>query len=73
MIEYLNNNSAIGSKAKIKCLDGYILNLVRLSDGRIGEVILINRSALSRPLIKCGTDYVDLSLEPPELYIDSIL
>ncbi|MBR5577562.1 MAG: HD-GYP domain-containing protein [Lachnospiraceae bacterium] len=54
-------------------LDGYILNLVRLSDGRIGEVILINRSALSRPLIKCGTDYVDLSLEPPELYIDSIL
>ena len=54
-------------------LDGYILNLVRLSDGRIGEIIMINRSALSRPLIKCGTEYVDLSLEPPELYIDSIL
>lgn len=54
-------------------LDSYMLNLVRLSDGRIGEVIMINRSALSRPLIKCGTDYVDLSLEPPELYVDSIL
>ena len=54
-------------------LDGYVLNLVRLSDGRIGEIILINRSALSRPLIKCGTEYVDLSLEPRELYVDSIL
>lgn len=54
-------------------LDGYILNLVRLSDGRIGEIIMINRSALSRPLIRCGTEYVDLSLEPRELYVDSIL
>lgn len=54
-------------------LDSYILNVVRLSDGRIGEVLMINKSSPSRPLLRCGTEYVDLSLEPPELFIDSVL
>jgi len=39
----------------------YINNNVRLSDGRIGEVVLINRNRLSRPTVKVGDEYVNLS------------
>lgn len=39
----------------------YMNNNVRLSDGRIGEVVLINRNSLSRPMVKIGNEYVDLS------------
>jgi putative nucleotidyltransferase with HDIG domain len=42
----------------------YMLNRVRLSDGREGDIIFINKQKLSRPTIKCGTDYVDLNKEP---------
>lgn len=42
----------------------YLGNQVRLSDGRKGEVVLINDQALSRPVVKCGDDvFVDLSKE----------
>lgn len=51
----------------------YILNRVRLSDGREGEIILINKSALSRPMIRCGNEYIDLSKESSSLIIDAIL
>ncbi len=54
-------------------LNTYILNRVRLSDGRKGEVVLINRHALSRPLIRCGSEYVDLSKEPDTLVIEEII
>ena len=54
-------------------LNTYILNRVLLSDGRKGEVVLINRHALSRPLVRCGTDYVDLSQEPNSLAIQAII
>lgn len=36
---------------------------VRLSDERTAEIILINQLALSRPLIKCGDQIIDLSKE----------
>ena len=42
----------------------YIGNNVKLSDGRTGEVVLINGHALSRPIVKCeGNEFVDLSKE----------
>ena len=39
----------------------YLLNTVRLNTGEIGEVVFINRTKLSKPTIKIGDDYVDLS------------
>ncbi len=39
----------------------YMNNNVRLSDGQVGEVVMINRNNLSRPMIKIGDDYIDLS------------
>lgn len=46
-----------------RIVESYLHNLVRLSDGRVGEVILINRLSLSRPVIRIGDNYVDLSRE----------
>ncbi|MBQ9991523.1 MAG: HD-GYP domain-containing protein [Lachnospiraceae bacterium] len=54
-------------------LNTYILNRVRLSDGRTGEVVLINKRFLSRPLIRCENEYVDLSKEPASLTIEAII
>jgi putative nucleotidyltransferase with HDIG domain len=54
-------------------LQTYILNQVRLSDGRTGEVVLMNRQAYSRPLVRCGSEYVDLSKSPSDLTIEEIL
>lgn len=39
----------------------YIKNRCKLSDGRTGDIIFINRNHLSRPIVQCGTQYVDLS------------
>lgn len=41
----------------------YVLNHVLLSDGREGEIIFINKQSLSKPIVKCGDEYVDLSKE----------
>ena len=50
----------------------YLLNKVRLNNGQEGEIIFINRDYLSKPTLKIGTEYLDLSMHP-ELYIDEIL
>lgn len=42
----------------------FIMNRVRLSDGREGDVVFINKDALSRPTVKIGDAYVDLSINP---------
>lgn len=39
----------------------YIHNDVKLSDGRVGKVILINDNALHLPIVQCGDQFVDLS------------
>jgi putative nucleotidyltransferase with HDIG domain len=39
----------------------YINNTVQLSDGRQGEIILLNKNALSKPIIKVNDTVVDLS------------
>ena len=41
--------------------NSFINNTVQLSDGRKGEIVMINRQFLSRPIVKCGTEFVDLS------------
>ena len=39
----------------------YIGTNVKLSDGRTGNVVLINDNALDKPIVQCGNDYVNLS------------
>ncbi|MBQ3104424.1 MAG: HD-GYP domain-containing protein [Lachnospiraceae bacterium] len=51
----------------------YMLNHVRLSDGREGEIVMINRLALSRPMIRSGNQYINLADQPSTLYIEELL
>ena len=39
----------------------YIHNTVLLSNNMKGDVILINPRSYSRPIVKCGDTYIDLS------------
>lgn len=39
----------------------YVRNSCILSDGREGEIIMLNPGKLSRPVVQCGYEYVDLS------------
>ncbi len=50
----------------------YMLNRVKLNDGRVGDVVFINRSSLANPTIKCGKEFIDLSAEP-NLFIEAII
>jgi len=50
----------------------YMLQRVELSDGRVGDVVFINRSSLARPTIKCGDEFLDLA-DHPDLYIEAIV
>ncbi len=53
-------------------INTYIQNRVRLSNGLEGDIIFINKQCLSRPTIKCGTRYIDLTKEP-SLTIEAIV
>lgn len=44
-----------------RIIQSYMHNKVRLSDGRVGEVVMINQSALSRPVVRIGNEFLDLS------------
>ncbi len=50
----------------------YVGNRVKLSNGVEGDIILMNRTSLTRPVIKCGETYIDLSKEP-DLYVEKIV
>lgn len=50
----------------------YIQNRCRLSDGRDGDIIYINKSKLSRPIVQCGTEYINLA-ERSDLSITHLL
>lgn len=50
----------------------YLNNTVRLSDGREGEIVMINKLNFTRPIVKLKAGFVDLSTEP-ELSIVEIL
>jgi putative nucleotidyltransferase with HDIG domain len=39
----------------------FIANRVMLSNGKIGEIVFINPDHLSRPMVKCGDQFVDLA------------
>lgn len=44
-----------------RIVESYLHTIVRLSDGREGEVVMINKLALSRPVIRIGEEFLDLS------------
>ncbi|HHU75135.1 MAG TPA: HD-GYP domain-containing protein [Clostridiales bacterium] len=46
-----------------RIVQSYIHNKVRLNDGSEGEVVMINKLALSRPVIRVGNKFVDLTKE----------
>lgn len=50
----------------------YLTSPCRLSDGRTGTIIFINKHKLSRPTVKCGEEYISLA-DCPNLYIDYLL
>lgn len=50
----------------------YTHNNVLLSDGRKGEIVMLNKLALSKPMVKCGNEFIDLS-KFPELTIEAII
>ncbi|MGB3366297.1 MAG: HD-GYP domain-containing protein [Acidaminobacteraceae bacterium] len=43
--------------------DFYVGNLVKLSNGKLGEVILLNKHSINRPFIKTTNTYIDLSAD----------
>lgn len=53
-------------------INTYIQNRVRLSNGMEGDIIFINKQCLSKPTIKCGSEYIDL-IQHPHLYIEAII
>lgn len=55
-----------------RIVQSYMHNIVRLNDGREGEVIMINKLSLSRPVVKIGSGFVDLSREH-KLMIEAII
>jgi len=55
-----------------RIVQSYLHNIVRLNDGREGEVIMINKLALSRPVVRIGNGFVDLSKER-KLMIQAII
>ncbi len=42
-------------------VDSYVNNTVRLTDGREGEIVMINQNKLSKPIVRVGDEFVDLS------------
>ena len=46
-----------------KIVDNYMLNRVPLTNDMEGEIVYINKNALSRPVVKCGDKFIDLSKE----------
>lgn len=55
-----------------RIVSSYMNNNVRLSDGRIGEIIMINPGKLSRPMVRVENDYIDLSKES-SLHIEDLV
>ncbi len=53
-------------------VSSYLHNNVLLSDGRVGEIIMINKICLYRPVVKCKDGFVDL-LKNQDISIESII
>lgn len=50
----------------------YIRNRCRLNNGQEGDIIYINKEHLSRPIVQCGTQYINL-INHPDLSITDLL
>ena len=50
----------------------YIQNNCRLNNGQEGTIVYINNDNLSRPMIQCGNEFVNLA-DHPELYIEELI
>lgn len=50
----------------------YILNRCRLSNGQEGDIIYINKDNLSRPMVQCGGEYINLA-ERQDISIECLL
>lgn len=50
----------------------YVHNRCYLSSGQEGTIVYINPRKLSRPLVQCGSDYINL-IEHPELEIEYLI
>lgn len=50
----------------------YLTNTVRLSNGKEGKIIMINKHDLSSPVIQIGDEFIDLSKDK-SLYIQAII
>jgi putative nucleotidyltransferase with HDIG domain len=55
-----------------RTVNSYLHNIVRLNDGREGEVVMINKLSLARPVIRVGGGFIDLSKEH-KLMIEAII
>lgn len=53
-------------------VDTYLLHRVRLTNGEEGKIVYINTNKLSKPTVKIGSSYLNLS-EEPHLAIDAII
>lgn len=53
-------------------VETYLHNMVRLNNGVEGEIIMINKQTLAKPIIKVGSNFIDLSTEP-NLFIESLI
>lgn len=56
----------------VNIVNTYLLNRVKLSNGLEGDIVFINRDHLSKPTIRVGDRYIDLSITP-DLYITEII
>lgn len=52
--------------------NSYLGTMVRLSNGKKGKIVLINKRRYSRPMIQAGDEYIDLA-NTPGIEIDEIL
>ena len=50
----------------------YMNNQVRLSNGKIGEIVFINKMHLAFPMVKCGDEFIDLSIDK-DIHIEAII
>lgn len=53
-------------------VSSYIHTTVQLSNGKTGEVVFINRQDLSRPMVQCRDEFIDLSRNP-DIKIEAVL
>lgn len=50
----------------------YMNNKVRLSNGKEGEIVFINKMHLAYPMVKCGDEFIDLSVDK-NIHIEAII